>query len=162
MVQTPYTMSWKQQFNEVLPLLGHRNWILVVDKAYPMQSASGIQTIYSKQDLLKVLKYVLKAIDREGHIKPIVYTDKELLFMHDDLTPGVDDFKHNLTKLLTHSDVQVIPHESVFAKLEEASKTFSVLVIKSDCLMPYTSVFMELDCGYWSAPKEKTLRDRIT
>jgi len=155
-------MSWKSQLKETLPLLGHRNWILVVDKAYPMQSASGIQTIYSNERLLKVLKYVVKQLKREGHVKPIVYTDKELLFMRDDLCPGVDDFKSDLTKILSQSDVQVLPHESVFAKLEEASKTFSVLVIKSDCLLPYTSVFMELDCGYWSAQKEKTLRDRLT
>jgi len=155
-------MSWKSQLKETLPLLGHRNWILVVDKAYPMQSAPGIQTIYSNEHLLNVLKHVVKQIRNEGHVKPIVYTDKELLFMRDDLCPGVDNFKSNLTKILSKSDVQVLPHESVFAKLEEASKTFSVLVIKSDCLLPYTSVFMELDCGYWSAQKEKSLRDRLT
>ena len=38
-------MSWKKEFEEILPMLGHRNWILVVDKAYPMQSADGIETI---------------------------------------------------------------------------------------------------------------------
>ncbi len=36
--KVPDTQSdWKQQLNKELPLLGHRNWILVVDKAFPLQ-----------------------------------------------------------------------------------------------------------------------------
>lgn len=31
--------GWKQQLDRELPLLGHRNWILVVDKAFPMQTS---------------------------------------------------------------------------------------------------------------------------
>lgn len=155
-------MNWKKQFQEVLPMLGHRNWILVVDKAYPLQSAEGINTIYTAEELLPVLKHVLKSIQRERHTKPVIYTDKELLFMRDDLSKGVDSFKSNLSQLLSKQDMQCIPHEEVFAKLDAASKLFNVVVLKTDCLMPYTSVFIELDCGYWSADKEKTLRDRIS
>jgi len=155
-------MNWKKQFEEVLPLLGHRNWILVVDKAYPMQSADGIQTIYTNEKLLPVLKRVLKSIEKEKHTKPIIYTDKELLFMRDDLSKGVDSFKSNLTQMLSKQDIQCIPHDEVFAKLDAASKLFNVVVLKTDCIMPYTSVFIELDCGYWSAEKEQTLRARIS
>ena len=67
--------NWEVQFDELLPLLGHRNWILVVDKAFPLQSAPGMTNI------------------------------------------------------------------------------------KTEHIMPYTSVFIELDCGYWSAEKEATLRN---
>jgi len=155
-------MYWKYKLNETLPLLGHRNWVLVVDKAYPLQSASGIETVYTGEDLLYVLKYLLKKIKKEKHTKPIVYTDKELLFMHDDLCKGVDSFKSDLTQILSKTSVQVIPHDEIFTKLDAASKLFNVLVLKTDCLMPYTSVFIELDCGYWSAEREKTLRDRIS
>lgn len=155
-------MNWRKELNETLPLLGHRNWVLVVDKAYPLQSAAGIQTVYADEDLLDVLKLVLKEFKRLKHVKPIVYTDKELLFMRDDLCKGVDSFKSNLTQLLSKQSVQVIPHDEIFSKLDAAAKLFNILVIKTDCLMPYTSVFMELDCGYWSADKEKSLRDRIS
>jgi hypothetical protein len=154
--------NWRKQFDEVLPLLGHRNWILVVDKAYPMQSAAGIDTIYTGEKLISVLKYVLSSIEDEGHVKPTIYTDKELLFMRDDLSKGVDAFKANLAQALKSQKIEVIPHEEVFAKLDEASKLFNVLVLKTDCLMPYTSVFMELDCGYWSSEREKVLRERIS
>ena len=53
-------------------------------------------------------------------------------------------------------------YDEIFSKLDAAAKLFNILVIKTDCLMPYTSVFMELDCGYWSSEKEKTLRERIS
>jgi hypothetical protein len=155
-------MNWKRQFQGILPLLGHRNWILVVDKAYPMQSASGIETIYTGEKLIPVLKHVLKSIQMERHTKPIIYTDKELLFMRDDLSKGVDSFKSHLTQTLVNQKIEVIPHDDVFAKLDEASKLFNVLVLKTECLMPYTSVFIELDCGYWSPEREKTLRERIS
>jgi D-ribose pyranose/furanose isomerase RbsD len=155
-------MNWKKQFQSILPLLGHRNWILVVDKAYPMQSASGIETIYTGEKLIPVLKEVLRSIQNERHAKPIVYTDKELLFMRDDLSKGVESFKASLAQTLSKQKIEVIPHEEVFAKLDEASKLFNVLVLKTECLMPYTSVFIELDCGYWSPEREKTLRERIS
>ena len=154
-------MNWKKQFQEVLPMLGHRNWILVVDKAYPLQSAEGINTIYTAEELLPVLKHVLKSIQRERHTKPVIYTDKELLFMRDDLSKGLDSFKSNLSQLLSKQDMQCIPHEEVFAKLDAASKLFNVVVLKTDCLMPYTSVFIELDCGYWSEAREKSLRSKF-
>jgi hypothetical protein len=155
-------MNWRKQFDGYLPLLGHRNWILVVDKAYPMQSASGIETIFTGEKLIPVLKYVLSAIQDERHAKPIIYNDKELLFMRDDLSKGVEAFKANLAQALKSHKIEVIPHEEVFAKLDEASKLFNVLVLKTECLMPYTSVFIELDCGYWSAEREKILRERIS
>lgn len=155
-------MSWKNQLNEILPKLGHRNWILVVDKAYPLQSAPGITTIYTDDYFPYVLKYLLKRIKSEKHVRPVAYTDKELLFMRDDLSKGVDSFKNELNQILAKTEQKNIPHEEVFAKLEEASRMFTVLVLKTDCKIPYTSVFLELDCGYWSEEKENTLRGRLS
>jgi hypothetical protein len=38
--------GWKKDLSEQLPLLGHRNWVVVADSAYPLQTAPGIETIY--------------------------------------------------------------------------------------------------------------------
>jgi hypothetical protein len=51
--------NWKEQLNQKLPMLGHRNWILVVDKAFPEQNAQGMEYIYINEGLLPVLKQVL-------------------------------------------------------------------------------------------------------
>ena len=45
--------------------------------------------------------------------------------------------------------------------LDEAGQTFRVLIIKTDMTLPYTSVFLQLDCGYWTAEAEKRLRETM-
>jgi hypothetical protein len=36
-----------------------------------------------------------------------------------------------------------------------------VLLLKTDLTLPYTSVFIRLDCGYWSDEAEQQLRAAI-
>jgi len=38
---------------------------------------------------------------------------------------------------------------------------FNVLILKTDMTLPYTSVFIELECGYWSEAAEKKPRAAI-
>jgi hypothetical protein len=45
--------------------------------------------------------------------------------------------------------------------LEESSSLFTTLVIKTSGILPYTSVFMQLDCAYWGPEEENELRDRM-
>ena len=42
-----------------------------------------------------------------------------------------------------------------------SSKTFRVLIIKTTLTIPYTSVFLQLDCAYWSAAAESRLRAKM-
>ena len=35
--------NWQTKLHQQLPLLGHRNWILIVDSAYPLQVSPGIE-----------------------------------------------------------------------------------------------------------------------
>ncbi len=155
------TMNYEKELSQLLPLLGHRNWILVVDKAYPLQSSPGIQYINSGEELLTALKTVLDLLANEPHVRPIVYLDKELSCMSDDLAQGSEKLKADLADLTKSCLVKQIPHDDVFAKLDAASKLFNVVVVKTESLIPYTSVFIELDCGYWPAENEKILRDRL-
>ena len=62
-------------------MLGHRNWVLVVDKAFPEQNALGMEYIYVNEGLLPVLKQVLTQINLSNHVKPIIYQDKEVGFI---------------------------------------------------------------------------------
>jgi hypothetical protein len=39
-----------------------------------------------------------------------------------------------------------------------SAEKFHVLILKTNMTLPYTSVFIELDCGYWSAEAEARLR----
>ena len=84
------------------------------------------------------------------------FTDKELDFINQELVPGIEDYKFSLNQVIGKFNVQVIPHDSVFIKIDKASKLFKTLVIKTNQVIPYSSVFIELDCDYWSREKKTT------
>jgi hypothetical protein len=153
--------SWTQVLEEDLHLLGHRNWILVVDKAFPEQSSAGMKYLYVEQDLLPTLEYILDALDESTHVKPIIYQDKELSFITEEQVTGIEQFRSGAASLLEEREVQTMLHDDVFKLLDESSSLFSVLVIKTSCTLPYTSVFMQLDCSYWGPENEKALRDKM-
>lgn len=154
--------NWIYEFRSVLPLLGHRNWILIVDKAFPLQSASGMRYMDTKQELLPTIKDVLAEINENTpHIKPIVYNDLELDYITEDMVGGIDNFRNQMNGILQKYPVQTLLHEEVFAKLAEASKLFEVVVLKTETIIPYTSIFVELDCGYWPNDKEEQLRQNM-
>lgn len=159
--------SWKSQLDKKLPLLGHRNWIIIADKAFPEQNAAGIEVINTNENLLPVLKYVLQEVKISGHVKPIIYQDKELQFITESQAKGVELFRLESAKLLgmenkaSQLQPQTTLHDAVFAKLDEASKLFKIVVLKTNETIPYTSVFLQLDCSYWNAEKEKQLREKM-
>lgn len=155
-------MNWKKDFEAILPLLGQHNWILVVDKAYPMQVAPGFETFYTGEKMVSVLKHVLACIQDEKHVRPIVYTEKELLFVREDLSKGADSLKSSVTQALTKQRIEVLPQTEIDAMIQEASKQYQVLVLKTDCAVPYSSVCIELDTAYWSEERERILRERIS
>jgi D-ribose pyranose/furanose isomerase RbsD len=156
------TPDWKARLSELLPLFGHRNWIVVADSAYPAQSKVGIETVVSGGDQLDVLRHVLDAITSSAHVRAKIYLDKELAFVSEIDAPGVDDYRRDLAIAIHGTHVQYVHHEQIIAKLDESAELFRVLLIKTEMTIPYTSVFFELDCGYWSAESEQRLRDAIS
>ncbi|MFY7901148.1 MAG: hypothetical protein ACOVNY_13250 [Chitinophagaceae bacterium] len=159
--ETTNHKNWKTVFEDKLPLLGHRNWILVVDKAFPVQNAAGIEYINSNENLLPTLEYVLNKVNNSSHVKPIIYQDKELGFITEEQSKGITKFIENSKVILSNQPVNTILHDSVFKKLDVESKLFKILVIKTNEIIPYTSVFMQLDCAYWNEEKERNLRTKI-
>jgi hypothetical protein len=153
--------NWKQVLAERLPLYGHRNWIVVADSAYPAQSREGIETIVSGAGQLDVLKQVLGAISASRHVRPVVYTDQELKYVEDKEAPGIAAYRQQLAAVLGNRKVNELLHEQIIAKLDQVSQTFRVLIIKTNMTIPYTSVFLELNAGYWGADAETRLRARM-
>ncbi len=150
--------DWQARLKQELPLLGHRNWIAVVDSAYPLQTSAGIETIETDDDQLDVVKAVLDQVGKAKHVRAVVFTDAELKVAPESDAKGVTSYRGALTKVLGKNEAQSLPHEEIIAKLDEAGKTFHILVLKTRLTIPYTSVFIRLDCGYWSDDAEKRLR----
>jgi L-fucose mutarotase/ribose pyranase (RbsD/FucU family) len=156
-----FGVHWKSTLNNVLPLFGHRNWIVVADSAYPAQSNPGIETIATRADHVDVLNAVLSAIDSSDHVRPKIYVDRELQAVSERDAKGITNYRQALEDLLAGRERESLPHEQIIKKLDECASLFRTLILKSTLAIPYTSVFLELDCGYWSADAEQRLRRSI-
>ena len=150
--------DWKGIVQNRLPLYGHRNWIVVTDSAFPVYAAPGIETIVVNEDLPSVAKYVAKAISSTRHVRATVFLDQELQFIDESDYPGVSELRRQIAALFPKDQVSSIPHAEAMSRIEEAGKTFRILFIKSSATIPYTSVFMRLDCGYLSDEGERKIR----
>ena len=153
--------AWQSRFNSALSEYGHRNWIVVVDSAYPKQSAPGIETVVTDKEQLEVLDFVLDAVADADHVQAFVMLDSELDSVIEADAPGVTEYRSELRELLKGKQVKVMPHEEIISELDKAAEMFDILLLKTDMTIPYTSVFLQLDCGYWDGQKEKRLRDTI-
>jgi D-ribose pyranose/furanose isomerase RbsD len=153
--------DWHAKVLNSLPLLGHRNWILVVDSAYPLQISPGVETIDTGASQVDVVRSVLHAIERSIQVRPVVFMDAELPFVTDDDAPGVSVYRRNVAEVLKDYPIEQLPHEKIISDIDEAGKTFRVLVLKTNMSIPYTSVFIRLDCKYWSDDQEKQLRSKM-
>src|SRR5437588_12921364 len=96
--------DWQSKLRQELPLLGHRNWIVIADSAYPLQTAPGIQTLTADADQLEVVEFVLSELAQSKHVKPIVFTDAELKFVPEKRAHGISDYRTRLAKHLSRQN----------------------------------------------------------
>lgn len=155
------TADWKTKLAGTLPLLGHRNWILVVDSAYPLQTSPGIETIETGAGELEVVQSVLEAVNHSPHVRPDILMDAELPFVPDQDAPGASAYRREIDAILRPYKVESVPHEKIIARIDEAGKTFRILVLKTSMTVPYSSVFIRLNCRYWSDDAEARLRAKM-
>lgn len=148
--------SWQERLEAAMPLLGHRNWIVITDMAYPLQSSPGIETIVADEDFGTVLTKVKAEIDSSAHVFAHVYHDRELDYLTDSIAPGVSKVKAAVNETFG-TEAKSMEHEDIIKKLDNASKLYKILIIKTPLTVPYTSIFLELDCKYWSAEGQKKL-----
>jgi hypothetical protein len=149
--------DWERELHALLPLFGHRNWIVVADSAYPAQSKPGIETIVSGAGQIEVARRVLDAVNASRHVRANIYLDRELAFVPAKDSPGVTAYRKQLEQMLG-SSAKELPHEEIIAKLDQVSQVFRVLIIKTELTIPYTTVFFELGCAYWPGDAEDRMR----
>jgi hypothetical protein len=162
MYAAPPQPAWQGKLAAAMPLLGHRNWVLVVDSAYPLQTSPGVETIETNASQLEVVQAVLNQVNKSVHVRPVVFMDAELPFLTEQESPGVTAYRAKISSVLSPFGVQSELHEKLIANVDDAGKTFHILVLKTNMTIPYTSVFFRLDCKYWTAEQDKDLRERMS
>ncbi len=153
--------TWQTTVDQNLPLLGHRNWILIVDSAYPLQSSPGVQTVETNADQLEVVHYVIGAINKSIHVRPDIFMDAELPYVQEEDAPGTSAYRDAIAKLLDGQNIQSELHQTLIEDVDKAGQLVHVLVLKTRLAIPYSSVFIRLNCKYWGDDAEERLRSKM-
>jgi len=153
--------NWKTEVEKTLKLFGHRNWIVVADAAYPEQSNPAIKTITIDDSQLEAVEFVRQLVEKTSHVDANIFVDKEMTYVQEKDAEGISSYRTDLEKILKGKPVKTLLHEDIIRELDESAKLFNVLIIKTDLAIPYTSVFFQLECGYWNAEAEKNMRQEL-
>ena len=160
-VTTIKSDKWNGEVENIVQLFGHRNWIVVADAAYPKQSNPAIKTITVDANQLEVVQFVNEIIKKSSHVQANIFVDKEMAFVAEKEAKGIDNYRTDLNKILDAKKVRTMLHEDIIRELDNSAKVFDVLIIKTNLTIPYTSVFFQLDCGYWNSQAERNLRIKL-
>jgi L-fucose mutarotase/ribose pyranase (RbsD/FucU family) len=152
--------DWRAELRRLLPLYGHRNWIVVADSAFPAQ-VGAIEVLSTGEEHLAVVREVVGLVREAAHVRPVIWLDAELNALTETLAPGVEATRAALTEALQDLPATSVLHAELLERLSLVGETYRVLVLKTTGVVPYSSVFIELDCGYWSARNEARLRQML-
>ena len=87
--------------------------------------------------------------------------DAELPFVSEQKAPGISSYRSQISTLLRGYEVNSRLHQSLIEEVGKDSAQYRILILKTKLAIPYTSVFIHLDCKYWGAEDERNLRETI-
>lgn len=158
---TNQNYNWQAAVDRQAGQLGYRNWIVIAEASFPAHSRQGIRQVNSPESIPVTLDHVLTTLEQTENVRPRIYVTRELRSVENDFAPGVDDLRKKLQDAFHGHETTELDQQSLLTLLEDASRSFDVLVIRTPTALPYSSVFLELQPGYWDVDSEERLRERI-
>lgn len=155
-------VTWQSAVHRQAQQLGYRNWIVIVEASFPAHNRPGVRQVNAPVDIPEAVDYVLNVLEQTEHVRPRVFLTRELRSVENDFAPGIDSFREAVRASLHGHEAIELDQQSLLTLLEDAGSRFDILVIRTPTALPYTSVFLELQPGYWDADSEARLRERIT
>jgi D-ribose pyranose/furanose isomerase RbsD len=157
----PQGGGWRDALMAHTSQLGYRNWIVVAEASFPAHSRPGVRQITANDEIPAVVDEVLKTLEQTEHVTPHIFVAREMQAVENDYAPGIDEFRKQLAGALRSRETTQLEQQSLMTLMEDANKSFEVLVIRTNTALPYTSVFMELQPGYWNSDSESRLREQL-
>lgn len=161
MPEIPRQGGWRDALAVQTGQLGYRNWIVISEASFPAHSRTGVRQINANEEIPAVVDEVLRTLEQTEHVTPRIYVARELRAVENDYAPGIDEFRKQLQGAMHAHETTELEQQSLLTLLEDANKSFDVLVIRTTTALPYTSVFMELQPGYWNSDSEFRLREQL-
>lgn len=153
--------DWRSAVTAEVARAGDRNWIVIADSAFPQISKIGSKTLLADAEVPEVLEAVLAEMARDEHVRPRIYMSDEIQHLDNDLAPGADRHRERVKKHIAGRTIIYLQRRLLMILLDDARATHNVLVIKTPTTIPYGSVYLELESGYWDHQAETQLRDAM-
>lgn len=144
-----------------LQQLGARNWIVIADPTYPIPAGTGVQTMVVATGSLDTFREVLDLIEQQGSLTPRIWVNNEMEAITDNLAPGMELYNSAVNNLVSGRFCYRLDERIISSQVAEASQNFRVLFIKTPTQLPYSSIAIELDSGYWDSDSETEIRERL-
>jgi L-fucose mutarotase/ribose pyranase (RbsD/FucU family) len=157
----PDANRWQTAVERQAGQLGYRNWIVIAEASFPAHSRPGIRQVNSSVSIPETLDYVLNVLEQTENLRPKVYVPRELRSVENDFAPGIDELRKSIKSSTRGHELTELDQQSLLTLVEDANRSFDVLVIRTPTALPYSSIFIELQPGYWDAVSENRLRERI-
>ena len=157
----PFIPSWLSNVDQEVHKLGSFNWVIVADPSFPALSRSGIVTVTTPVSTPEALHGVLQSIDSHSHVRPRIHLTREASALVEDETPGINQFIAARDHVIDSRETITLTNNALNLLITDARKNYRILVIKTTTNLPYTSIFMELESGYWDGESETALRKRM-
>ncbi|WP_411825767.1 RbsD/FucU domain-containing protein [Luteolibacter sp. AS25] len=153
--------DWHVTVDKQVDQLGYRNWIVIAEASFPAHNKPGIQQISTEAEVPEVVDYVLNCLEENQHVRPRIYLTREVRSVENDFAPGIEELRKSILTSLHAYEPTELEQQSLITLIESVNERFNVLVIRTPTALPYSSVFMELQPGYWDAESEDRLREKI-
>ena len=141
--------------------LGIQNWIIVAESSFPVASRSGVRTLVVDGEIPEIVDFIVNHLEKSETVTPSFNTARELSFVSNDRAPGIDYLRKQLNGALHGHQVRQMDNRSLTLLAHSDASRYAVLVLKSKTALPYSSVFIELDSGYWDRESEGRLRQEM-
>lgn len=152
---------WGGVVSREIDALGIQNWIIIAESSFPVVSRRGVRTVVVDAEIPELLDFVVNDLERSENVTPSFNTARELPFVSNDRAPGIEQFRKDLKDALHGHEVRELDYRSLSLLAHSEASKFAVLVLKSRTALPYSSVFIELDSGYWDRELEDELQGEI-
>jgi len=152
---------WGGVVSREVDALGIQNWIVIAESSFPVVSRRGVRTVVVDAEIPELVDFVVNDLERSENVTPSFNTARELPYVKNDRAPGIDQFRKDLKEALHGHKVRQLDYRSLSLLAHSDASKYVVLVLKSKTALPYSSVFIELDSGYWDRDSEDGLRTEM-
>lgn len=144
-----------------LQQLGARNWVVIADPTYPIPAGAGAVTMVVPSSSADTFREVLDLLELQASLTPRIWVCNEMEAVTESLAPGIEEYRETVNSLLSGRFCYRLDERIIAMQLAAASQQFRVLYIKTNTQLPYSSIAIELDSGYWNPDSEAEIRQRL-